>query len=66
MVDVYRDVLENAEYTFLYKYPHYGVAGHTLHKKVKVKDEGTSHAFPYSCMQPLPFLPPAKVSRKGE
>jgi hypothetical protein len=66
MVDVYRHVLESCDHESLYRLPHFGMPGHTLHKSTEVEDKRCSRAFPYICMQPLPFLPPAKVSRKGE
>jgi len=59
-------VLGKCDYVSLYKYPHYGVPGHNLHDKIEVEYEDSSHGFPYNCMQPLPLLPPAKVSKRGE
>jgi len=66
MVDVYRGVLEKCDNLSLSKFPHYGVPGHNLHETVDVEDEEVSRVFPYNCMQPLPLLPPSKVSSKGE
>jgi len=66
MVDVYRGVLEKCDSLSLRIFPHYGVPGHNLHEKVDVEVADGSRVFPYNCMQPLPLLPPSKVSRKGE
>jgi hypothetical protein len=66
MVDVYRGVLEKCDNLSLRKFPHYGVPGHNLHEGVQVEVEDCSRDFPYNCMQPLPLLPPSKVSSKGE
>lgn len=66
MVDVYRDVLEKWGISPLRKFPHYVMPGHNLHEKVDVEDEDGSRVFPYNCLQPLPLLPPSKVSSKGE
>jgi hypothetical protein len=65
MVDVYQGVLEKCDSLLLSRFPHYGVPGHNLHEKVVVEDDG-SRDFPYNCMQPLPLLPPSKVSSEGE
>lgn len=66
MVDVYRGVLGKCDGVSLRKFPHYVVPGHNLHEKLDVEDEDGSRDFPYNCMQPLPLLPPSKVSSKGE
>lgn len=66
MVDLYRDVLKKCDYVSLHKFPHYGMPGHILHNNIEVEHEGSLRAFPFNCMHPLPFLPPAKVSRKGD
>lgn len=66
MVDIYRNVLEKCDTVSLYKFSHYGVPGHNLHNQIDIEYECSSHDFPYNCMQPLPFLPPAKVSNRGE
>jgi hypothetical protein len=66
MVDVYRNVLEKCDVVSLCKFPHYGVPGHNLHNQIEIEYECNSDEFPYSCMQPLPLLPPAKGSNRGE
>jgi hypothetical protein len=66
MVDVYRGVLGKCDNLLLRAFPHYGVPGHNLHERLEVEVEDGSRDFPYSCMQPLPLLPPSKVSSKGE
>jgi len=66
MVDVYRGVLEKCDSLSLHRFPHYGVPGHNLHEKVDAEDKDGSRVFPYNCLQPLPLLPPSKVSSKGE
>jgi hypothetical protein len=66
MVDVYRRVLGNCDKSSLRIFPHYGLPGHNLHEKVEVEHEDSSRNFPYSCMHPLPLLPPSNVSSTGE
>lgn len=66
MVDVYRNVVEKCDFVSLYKFPHYGVPGHNLHNQIEIEYECSSRDLPYNCMQPLPLLPPAKVSNRGE